>query len=312
MTTTTADTLDMSRLDAPTLLPIDYEALRTAMLAKFVELWEAARIIRPDLPPYSVGSLETDPAVILNEEFAYFEMLLRSLVNEMANSLRLAKAVGTDLGHIATTYHATERLIIKAATDTTAEVDEGDEEYRARAQLSTEALAQYGLTPGSYIYRVKTLFGDRVLDVAPVRTGGGGIDLVILGRAGDGTPAPTLIGDIAAAFDGERNSQSTDIVTVRAAEIRSTPVRIVIGLRKGPDPDAVKVAAKAAVQALGDQCHLLNETLYVQALGAAAKVGPALYARVEEPSDDVIGGPYGAPWVSSIAIDTEIMVERKP
>lgn len=306
MTTTTADTLDMSRLGAPMLLPIDYEALRTTMLAKFVELWEAARTIRPDLPPYSVGSLETDPAVILTEEFAYFEILLRSLVNETANALRLAKAVGDDLGHIATTYHATERLVLKAATETSAEVDESDDEYRARAQLSTEALAQYGITPGSYVYRVKTLFGDRVLDVAPVRTGGGGIDLVILGRDGDGTPASTLIGDIAAAFDGERNSQSTDIVTVRAAEVRSTPVRIVIGLRSGPDADTVKAASKAAVQALGNECHLLRETLYVQALGAVAKVAPARWARVVEPSEDIIGGAYGAPWISSIEIEVEI------
>ena len=119
-------------------------------------------------------------------------------------------------------------------------------------------------------------------------------------------PAPTLIGDIAAAFAGERNSQSTDIVTARAAEIRSTPVRIVIGLRSGPDLDVVKKAARAAVQALADECHRLDETLYVQALGAAAKVAPARWARVVEPAADVVGGAYGAPWVSSIEIEVEI------
>lgn len=303
---TSATTLDLSRLGVPSLLAVDYESLRSAMLAKFADLWEEKRQIDPTLPAWNVGGLETDPAVVVTEEFAYFDVVLRGLVNDLAKCLRLVSATGADLDHIARTYLATPRLVLVEATATTEEVLESDDAYRVRAQVSSEALPEFGIVPNGYVYRILTLYGDRVLDVAPVRTGGGGLDLVILGREGDGTPAPTLIGDIAAAFVGDRNSQSTDIVTVRAAEIRSTTIKIVIGLRSGPDPGAVTKAARAAVQALADECHRLDETLYVQAIGAAATVAPARWARVVVPAEDVVGGAYGAPWVSSIEIDVEI------
>lgn len=306
MSTTTATTLDMSRLPAPTLLPVDYEALRGQMLAKFLACWDEARARDSSLPAYSVEQLESDPAGILTQEFAYFDILLRNLANDLADTLRLARASGPDLDHLATTYHNTPRLQLTPATDTAAATYEGDDEYRARAQLAPEALAQYGITPGGYIQRIKSLFGDRVLDVAAVRTGGGGLDLVILGRDGDGTPSPELIGDIAAAFAGEDASQSTDIVTVRAAQIRPAAVHIVLGIRRGPEPASVIGAATKAAAALAAERHRIGETLHVQALGAAARVAPARWARVVSPAGDVEGGAYGAPHVTSLLIAVEV------
>lgn len=246
MTAFAADTLDLSRLGAPTLAEVDFEASRARLLAEFLRLWAQARVANPSLPDYDVQTLETDPAVILTEEFAFGDTLLRQAINDAANALRLAKAVGDDLGHIAKTYHNTDRLVLDPGDATAnpprAVAYESDDEYRARAQLAPEAYPLYGLTQGGYIYRVRRLFGDRVKGVRALRRGGGRIDLIILARYGDGTPAETLIGDIQAAFESEDASQCTDIVLVRPAQIVATPVRVVLGLPPGPDDGAPYVS----------------------------------------------------------------------
>lgn len=310
MTLFNAETLDLSRLGAPTLVEVDYAASKARLVAELLRLWKEARTRDPSLPEFDVAQLETDPAIILSEEFAFGDTLLRQAINDAANALRLATAVGDDLGHIAKTYHNTNRLVLDAgdpaAIPPRNPVYEGDTEYRARAQLAPEAYPLYGLTPGGYIYRTRRLFGHVIKDVRPLRLGGGRIDLIVLARAGDGSVAPQIIGDIQLAFDGEADSESTDILTVRAAAIVTTPVRVTLGVPRGPASAPLIAAATEAIAKLGAERHAIGETLHVQAIGAVAKVGPARWARVEAPLADVIGSADGAPWISGIEIETEV------
>ena len=53
----TSEALDLSRLPAFQLVPVDYEALLAAMKAGFVERWQAARALDPELPAYDVDML---------------------------------------------------------------------------------------------------------------------------------------------------------------------------------------------------------------------------------------------------------------
>lgn len=309
MTLYTADTLDLSRIDAPSLAEVDYEASVARLIAEFLRLWAQARLIDPTLPDYSVETLETDPMVILTQEFAFGDTLLRQAINDAANALRLAKASGADLDHIANTYHNTQRLVLDAgdatATPPRDPLYESDEAYRARAQLSLEAYPLHGLTPGGYVYRVRKLFGDAIKDVRTIRRGGGALDIVLLARAGNGAATPTMVGDLQALYESEDASACTDIPTAKAASIVQTPVRIVLGVPPGPDTAPIIAQATAAVAALAAERHRIGETLHVQALGAVARVGAARYARVELPTADVFGGSDGAPWVTTIQILTE-------
>jgi phage-related baseplate assembly protein len=306
MTRYTAETLDLSRVGAPTLTPVDYDATLAARLLAFKALWDAARFADPSLPAFDLVTeagrplIETDPAIILSDEFAYGEVHVLQALNDHADALRLATAVSADLDHLAQTYKATPRLLKADGTPI------ADDEYRALAQISDEALPLFGITPGGYVWRVKMTFGDRVKGVRALRRPGGHIDLIVLARDGNGTPADTLIGDIQAAFDGEEASQSTDIVTVKKARIVSSPVRVAIAIPRGPDPAVITAPAGAAVAALAAERHAIGETLHVQAIGAVAKVGPARYARVLEPIADLVGGEDGAPFVTSIEITTEV------
>lgn len=308
MTRYTAETLDLSRLGAPFLVPVDFERALSERLAELQALWAAARAKNSALPPLDTLMLETEPAVILQQADAYREILVRGAINDAANTLRLATATGADLDHLAVTYFNTPRLILDAGVPGERDpVLESDAELRERAQLAGEAFPHFGLTQGGYSWRVRRLFGDRVRGVRALRRPGGNIHLVVLARGGDGAPAETLIGDIQAGFnDDEAASNSTDVVTVFPAVPLHTHVDVVLGIPPGPDPASLIPLAREALRALAASRHNIGDTLHVQAIGAAATLGPVRYVRVLSPAADVAGGDAGAPFVASINVTTEI------
>lgn len=305
----TADTLDLSRLDAPSLAPVDSEASRARLLAEFLRLWDIARQRDPSLPPYDVSMLETDSPVILTEEFAYGSTLLAQAINDLANALRLAKAAGADLDHLAATYHRTSRkLIVPANPDTgAAAIYESDDDLRSRAQLAPEGLAEFGLTPGGYVYKVRSAFADRIKHVFPINRGAGLVELRVLGRDGDGTVAPAVLAEIAKAFGAEEGSQSTDILTVRSAEIVPVAPRVMLLLPSGPDASAVKAAARDRIVLLGQALHRLNAGTYREAIASAAHVGPVITVRVEAPIADIARRPEAAPYFAAPIVEHEVI-----
>lgn len=304
MTAFTAETLDLSRLPAPSIADTDYDARKADLLAKFQALWAAARAMKPDLPPYDVAVVETDPAVILTEEFAYGDVLLRQAINDAANALRLAKSVGGDLDHVAATFHRTQRRIIVPADPVagTAAVYESDEDLRSRAQLAPEALADMGLTPGGYVYKVRTAFADRIKHVFPINRGAGRVELRVLGRDGDGFVAPALLTEIIDAFRIEEGSQTTDVLTVLSAEVPRMSADVTLFLPSGPDPETAKAQARTNLIALGAALHRINAPFYREAVSAAAHVGPVITVRVNAPALDLLRRPEVAPFLAADAI----------
>lgn len=312
MTAYTAETLDLSRIGAPNLVPADYDAILRARLAHLAALWKAEQAKDPTLPDIDPLDIKSSVSVILSEAAAFADTLVRQAINDAANSLRLAKAVGPDLEHVTTSsYLPTQRQLLVPADPSRniAAVYESDDELRARAQLAPEAVAAYGLTPGGYIYKVRTAFADRVKAVTAINRGAGLVELRILGRTGDGSVSPSLLAEVAGAFAGEDASQSTDILTVLAAEIVPWSADVTLVMPRGPDPEMVTAAARANLIALGESLHRLGAGLYREAVASAAHL-PLLYTvRVQRPGADSAGRPEAAPYLNPdhITISTEIL-----
>ena len=309
MTLYTAEPLDLSRLDPEPLVVADAEATRLEMLGVLQTLWDEARVKDPTLPPIDVLGLRANPASLVTNEFAYGLTLVRQAINDTADALRLAKAVDGALEHLAATYHRTQRQIIVPATDTTAAIYETDAELRSKAQLAPEALADLALTPGGYIYKVRTAFADRIKDVRPIRRGGGHIELRLLGRTGSGLVDDATIAEILRAFNPEGMTQSTDILSVFSAEIDVVAPRLTLVIGRGPDPVAVAAAARSSLAAYAASIHRVGKTVYREALSAAAHVSPVITVRVEDPMEDVIGDMARAPYIdpAAIVVETEIV-----
>lgn len=309
MTNYTAETLDFSRLDAPSLVTVDAEAHLATMLAKFVEFWDAFRALDPTLPVFDTTMIESDPAVILHQAWTFGDMLLRQEINDAANSLRLPFAVGADLDLLAGTFHRTQRREIVPANELTGApaIYESNEEYRARAQLAPEALADMGLTPGGYIFRVRTQFADRISHVFPINRGNGRVELRVLGRDGDGTVSPALLAEIIAAFQIEEGSQSTDVLTVLPAEIVRITPSVTLMLPRGPDRSRVEAAAATGITALGASLRRINAPVFREAISSAAHVGPVVTVRVNDPSIDMPARPEVVPIFEAPIVTSEVL-----
>lgn len=332
MTAYSAETLDLSRLAAPSLVDTNFETIRASQITEFLRVWTLARQLDSSLPVYDVQMLETDLPVVEAESFAYGIMKFCQQVNDAADALRLAKAIGGDLEHLTATYHHTQRRVTVPANPVTGSpaVYETNDELRSRAQLAPEALADMGLTPGGYMYLVRTAFSQSVKDVRPIRRGGGMIELRLLGRpevgplksvrnpdgsttytvdgrVNDGSVPETVVGDVIGAFNPEDASQSTDILTVFSAEIDPYDVDITLVMPTGPDPEAVKTAAAPYVQALGDSLHRIRSSVFREALSSAAHVGPVSTVRVNSPSTDIPSRVVAAPFMRSFTLRTEVL-----
>lgn len=291
----------MGRMPAPSPTAIDLSRLPAPGVVETLALEEIVRARMADLVARLPGFdafLVSDPAVKLQQVDAYRELLVRAAINDAARSVMLAFARGADLDHIAIRFGVVRRQVSPDGAL------EGDDEFRLRVQLAPEAWAQAGLTGGGYRARALAI-APQVKDVAAIKRDGGRVDVVLLGRAGDGSVSAETIDTVYRAFQAEDATQLTDIVTVRSAAIVPYAPRLTLQIRPGPDPQVVHAAAEAAVRVYAASRHRVGQIVYAQALTAAACVGPVEQALVDIP--DVDPGAAGAAWLSDLAIAVEVI-----
>lgn len=310
MTIFSAETLDLSRLPPFRLVDADYEAILAAHKAGFVARWGAERARDPTLPEYDVQGLETDPVVVAMEENSYRRLLDLQALNDAGRRLTLAYADGEALAHLAASYHRTERAIVVPASGNAPAIYESDDDLRARAQLAPEELADLGLSPGGYIGKVRRAFAARIKDVRPIRRGGGAVELRVLGRDGDGTVEDAVLAEIIRAFQPEGMTQSTDILTVFGAEIEHLTPHLTLLIPRGPDPVAVKTAARARLAGYRAGIHRIGASVYGEALTSAAHVDAVISVRLDTAVDEAgrvfAGRPEAAPYIDDVAVETEV------
>lgn len=285
--------VDLSRLPAPEFVaPLSFEAILADRLADF-------RVRAPQFD----ALVESDPAMKLIENGAYRELLMRGAINDAGRAVMLAYATGGDLDQIGARFGVTRR-ILTAATPTAPAVLESDETLRERVRLAPERFAGPGLTAGSY--RAIALATEPSLrDVGLVKRGGGRIDVVLLGREGDGTVDSATVARVDMALNAEDGAQLTDIVHARSAQvIRYSPV-VTLHIRPGPDPALIAAAAERSVRAYAEQRWRVDRPVYAGMLAAAAAIGGVDRALVD--LVDIDPGAFGAAWLEELTIVTEIV-----
>ena len=105
--------IDLSQLPAPQIVDVpDFETLLAERKAEFVALHpkdEQEALMR-------TRELESEPVTKLLQENAYRELLLRQRINEAAQAVMVAYAMGGDLDHLAANYNV-KRLTVTPADD---------------------------------------------------------------------------------------------------------------------------------------------------------------------------------------------------
>lgn len=291
-----SETLDLSRLPAPEVVqPASFEDIFAARLTRFKELW----------PDFDMDGLETDPVVILEQVAAYRETLAYAAINDAARSLLLPYATGANLDNLAA-FYGVKRHVLREATNTEPAVLESDADLRRRAQLAPEALPYAGLTGGGY-RSLALLTAPEVKDVGTVKRGAGRVDVVLLGRAGNGAVSSEVVNKVYAAFADDAATQLTDVVSVRSAEIVSYAVNVRLVLPRGPDPALVRETARQSIEAYVTSRHRVGQPVFVQMIAAAASVGGVERVILNGPVSDVLPDPAQAAYCTGITVTHEVV-----
>ena len=275
--------IDLSQLPAPQIVDVpDFETLLAERKAEFVALHpkdEQEAVMR-------TLELESEPVTKLLQENAYRELLLRQRINEAAQAVMVAYAMGGDLDQLAANYNVTRLTVTPADNDAVppvAAVMESDEALRLRVPAAFEGLSVAGPT-AAYEFHARSADG-RVADAsaAPAE-----VVLTVLSREGDGTAEKDLLDVVEKALNSENVRPVADRLTVRSAEIIPYRVEATIFLYPGPEAEPVMAAAKASLQRYIASQTRLGRDIRRSAIFAALHVEGVQRVELASPLADVV------------------------
>lgn len=277
--------IDLSQLPAPQIVDVpDFETLLAERKAEFVALHpkdEQEAVIR-------TLELESEPVTKLLQENAYRELLLRQRINEAAQAVMVAYAMGSDLDQLAANYNVKRLTVTPADNDAVppvAAVMESDEALRLRVPAAFEGLSVAGPT-AAYEFHARSADG-RVADASATSPAPAEVVLTVLSREGDGTAEKDLLDVVEKALNSE-NVPVADRLTVRSAEIIPYRVEATIFLYPGPEAEPVMAAAKASLQKYIASQTRLGRDIRRSAIFAALHVEGVQRVELASPLADVV------------------------
>ena len=276
--------IDLSQLPAPQIVDVpDFETLLAERKAEFVALHpkdEQEAVIR-------TLELESEPVTKLLQENAYRELLLRQRINEAAQAVMVAYAMGGDLDQLAANYNVTRLTVTPADNDAVppvAAVMESDEALRLRVPAAFEGLSVAGPT-AAYEFHARSADG-RVADASATSPAPAEVVLTVLSREGDGTAEKDLLDVVEKALNSENVRPVADRLTVRSAEI--IPYRVEATIFLYPGPEAEPAAAKASLQKYIASQTRLGRDIRRSAIFAALHVEGVQRVELASPLADVV------------------------
>ncbi|MFA7604027.1 MAG: baseplate J/gp47 family protein [Novosphingobium sp.] len=289
----TAITLDLSRFPPPLALRgLSYETILAERRRALVEEFAGAGRV------YDVETIESDWAVILQRLDAKRELLVGFRINDVIKAGLIAFATGADLDHLGLTSslhlpaphrEMMMRRVIVPASGGAAAVMEGDDEYRRRLLLAPEAYATAG-TEGGYLYHalsadVGVINADVWADAAA-----GTAHVAIQAREGLAGASDDLVEKVRSHLHRRDVKPLTDVVSVRSVTVHEYAIKVIVYIRPGPDPAAVRAAVGDSLAAMVAGRRMPGRDVPKSAISAAATVGPVDRVVVQQPLSDVVMG----------------------
>lgn len=273
----TSTAVDLSRLPAPQVIEqLDFETVLAQMKADFATLH-----------PEHTTFLESDPAVKLLQVGAYRVINLQQRINDAAQAVLVAQAIGSDLDNLAALFGVTRRIVVEA--DAQAGVDEvleSDDALRRRIVLAPDSYSVAG-PASAYVFHALSADGD-VLDASATSPAPGEVIVSVLSRSGDGTAPAELIEAVDTILNADNVRPLTDQVTVQSAQIVNFDITAELTLYPGPDAALMLATANAALDNLLLENRRLGRDLTRSAISAALHVGGVQNVVLISPAQDVV------------------------
>lgn len=259
---------DLSALPPPAVIEeLSYEVILDDILAV------TAAVLAAKGFAWTVGSLETDPFVIVAEAYAYREVSIRSRMNYNTGQTFLEPAEGSNLDQL-TAWLGVTRL-----------QGESDARLKERYRLAT-----YGRSAGGpkERYRAIALGADINVRNVAVYTEGRDptVNVAVLSTLGNGEPTPALLATVETALDANDVRVVSDRFNVLSAIRKTVDVELAIRLSDTALND-VGSQVEAKVQSDWQGQDLLGLDLTLAFLvGAAVQVNGVTNVEVVSPTTD--------------------------
>jgi phage-related baseplate assembly protein len=278
--------VDLSQLPPPEVVDVpDFESLYAQRKANFIALYpveEQAAVTR-------ALELESDPIVKLLQENTYREILLRQRINEAAQAVMVAYAIGSDLEQLAANNNV-RRLTITPEDPTAVPpveaVMESDPDLRQRIPAAMEGLSVAGPS-AAYEFHARSADG-RVADASAVSPSPANVTVTVLSREGDGTAAADLLAVVTAALNDESVRPVADRVTVQSATIVNYTIDAKLYLYPGPEAEPIKAAAIERLQTYIKAQSRLGRDIRKSAIYGALHVEGVQRVELTAPAADVV------------------------
>lgn len=278
--------IDLSQLPAPDVVAVpDFESLLAERKEAFIALCptDEQDAMRRTL------ALESEPILKLLQESTYRELLLRQRINEAAQSVMVAYALGSDLEQLAASYNVQRLTVTPADPDAVPPIEaemESDDDLRLRVPAAFEGLSVAG-PAAAYEFYARSADG-RVADVSATSPAPAEVLITVLSREDDGSAPADLLTNVETTLNDESVRPVADRVTVQGAAIFNYRVEARLHLYDGVVAGPCLDAANAALATYLDEQKKLGRSVRTKSYGAVLRVAGVDWVDMVEPASDII------------------------
>ncbi|HEJ7828162.1 baseplate assembly protein [Serratia sp. IR-2025] len=278
--------IDLSQLPPPQVLEnLSFEDLLEERKARLLELYpeEQREAIARTL------ELESEPIVMLLQENAYREMLLRQRINEAAQAVMVAYAIGSDLDQLGANNNTPRLTIIPEDSEAIPPVEavmESDADFRQRIPAAFEGMSVAGPT-GAYEFHAQSADG-KVADASAISPAPAEVTISVLSRDGDGTASPELLAAVSAALNDEEVRPVADRLTVQSAKIVDYQIAATLYVYPGPAIEPIMADAELRLKNYINEQRRLGRDIRLSAIYAALHTQGVQRVELAAPLADVV------------------------
>ncbi|WP_375261864.1 hypothetical protein [Palleronia sp.] len=298
--------INLSTLAAPSAIEaLSFETLFAGFQERFQTYWDALRVEDPSLPAYDVGSLETDPVMVVGQAWSYLRLLDRARVNDGVKALLAPTASGADLDNVVWAQGIT-RLVLIPATDTEPAVYETDAQLLRRYLLSFQRFAAGSATGMLYrAYTATPALTDAKVNGHAVHGRIGDADLVVLGPNYADLTDAQFSAIRSAVFGPGAYPEALGGFLRRAVRVEyDVHLRVRAAAAEGPAREVARKAAEDRVRAAA----LVRQVIGVQVarsflVGAAYGDGRSILGVDDLAPIALVAEPYTAPILRNLVVE---------
>lgn len=274
---------DLAALPRPEVIEeIDVEALLQAAKNKLIQLAPNYGL------SYDVQDLETDPFVVLLEEAAYEQMVLRARGNDIARAPYLYYAFGAQVDHLGAFYDAT-RL-----------PGESDARYKVRIIDAIRGRSTGGTAPR---YRFVAMSSSLRVADAVVYTQGTSplVNIAVFASDNNGVADAGLLSIVSAAVNSPNVRMVNDTLNVRSAVVTTVPVTAQMWLLPNTDISVVTQVQSTLAATWAVEGGLGRDLTRSWLIGKLMVPG-VQRVNLTAPLNDVVMQPFEAVRISSVTL----------